>query len=189
MLAGILVGALSLFLSRKRVRRAFVVTVLVVGIGALSFAPLITGWFERGQNSQSLTNLTGRTNVWTEVLAQPRTEANTLLGYGMSYDGFSGIPIDSSWLSTYQDQGLVGDVLDGLILLTLLIVALISPRGPGRAVALFLIVYCIVESFTQTGLGQPSDNLLDLAVAMSLLMPPLLVARRSESSRALVPFN
>jgi hypothetical protein len=189
MLAGILVGALSLFLSRKRVRRAFVVTVLVVGIGALSFAPLITGWFERGQNSQSLTNLTGRTNVWTEVLAQPRTEANTLLGYGMSYDGFSGIPIDSSWLSTYQDQGLIGDVLDGLILLTLLIVALISPRGPGRAVALFLIVYCIVESFTQTGLGQPSDNLLDLAVAMSLLMPPLLVARRSESSRALVPFN
>ncbi len=189
MLAGILVGGLSLFLSRKRARRALVVTILVVGIGALSFAPLITGWFERGQNTQALTNLTGRTNVWTEVVAQPRTEANALLGYGMSYDGYNGIPIDSSWLSTYQDQGLIGDVLDGLVLLTLLIVALISPRGPGRAVALFLIVYCIVESFTQTGLGQPSDNLLDLAVAMSCLMPPLLATTRSERSRALVPFR
>ena len=48
MLAGILVGGLSLFLSRKRVRRAFVVAIVVVGIGALSFAPLITGWFDAG---------------------------------------------------------------------------------------------------------------------------------------------
>ena len=75
---------------------------------------------------------------------------------------FDGIPIDSSWLSTYQDQGLVGDVLQGLVLVSLLIVALISPRGPGRAVALFLVVYLAVESFTQTGLGQPSSRFLGL---------------------------
>ena len=95
-----------------------VVVVVVVGIGALSFAPLVTGWFARGQNSQALTQLTGRTNVWSAVLAQPRTEVNTLLGYGMSNDGFNGTSIDSSWLSTYQDQGLVGDVLDAMVLLT-----------------------------------------------------------------------
>ena len=180
MLAGILVGGISLFLSRKRVRRAFVVAVLVVGIGALSFSPLITGWFARGENGQSLSNLSGRTNAWSALLAQPRTEVNTLLGYGMSNDGFQGLSIDSSWLATYQDQGLVGDVFDGLLLLCLLIAALISPRGPARAVALFLVVYCLVESFTQTGLGEPSDNTLDLAVAMSLLMPPLLSTVRPE---------
>jgi O-Antigen ligase len=185
MLAGIFVGGLSLFLSRKRVRRALVVAIVVAGIGALSFAPLVTGWFARGENTQALTNLTGRTNVWSALLSQPRTDANTLLGYGLSNDGFDGIPIDSSWLATYQDQGLVGDVLDGLVLITLLIVALISPRGPGRAVALFLIVYCSVESFTQTGLGQPSADMLDLCVAMSLLMPPLLSTARSEKPRAL----
>jgi hypothetical protein len=184
MLAGILVGGLSLFLSRKRVRRAFMVAILVAGIGALSFSPLIAGWFARGENAQSLSNLSGRTNAWSAVLAQPRTGANTLLGYGMSNDGANGLSIDSSWLATYQDQGLVGDVLDGLVLLSLLIVALISPRGPGRAVALFLIVYCIVESFTQTGLGEPSDNTLDLAVAMSLLMPPLLSMSPSGQSKA-----
>ena len=183
MLAGILAGGLSLFLSRKRVRRAFVVTILVVGIGALSFAPLITGWFARGENAQSLSNLTGRTNAWSAVIAQPRTEANALLGYGLSNDGINGIPIDSSWLATYQDQGLVGDVLQGLVLVSLLIVSLISPRGPGRAVALFLVVYCAVESFTQTGLGQPSADFLDLAVAMSLLMAPLLSTPRSETSK------
>jgi len=182
MLAGVLIGGLSLFLSRKRVRRASAVAIVVVGIGALSFAPLITDWFARGENSQALSELTGRTNVWSAVLAQPRTEANTLFGYGMSNDGFDGIPIDSSWLSTYQDQGLVGDVLDGLVLLSLLIVALISPRGPARAVALFLVVYCAVESFTQTGLGQPSTSILDLAVAMSLLMPPLISTPSPENS-------
>ena len=70
----------------------------------------------------------------------------------------------------------MGDVLEGLVLVSLLIVALISPRGPGRAVALFLVVYCAIESFTETGLGQPSTYILDLAVAMSVLMPPLLSA-------------
>ena len=184
MLAGVLVGGLSLFLSRKRVRRAFLVAILVAGIGALSFTPLITGWFARGENAQSLSNLSGRTNAWSAVLAQPRTEINTLLGFGMSNDGADGVAIDSSWLATYQDQGLVGDVLDGLVLLSLLITALISPRGPARAVALFLIVYCIVESFTQTGLGEPSDNTLDLAVAMSLLMAPLFSTPRPEKSKA-----
>ncbi len=187
MLAGILAGGLSLFLSRKRVRRAFVVAILVAGIGALSFAPLVTGWFERGQNSHSLTELTGRTNVWSEVLSQPRTEANTLLGYGLSNDGFNGKPIDSSWLSTYQDQGLVGDVLDGLVLVSLLLAALVGQRGPGRAVALFLVVYCAIESFTQTGLGQPSTDMLDLTVAMSLLMPPLLSTAKPEKATVLDP--
>ncbi len=184
MLAGILVGGLSLFLSRKRVRRATLVVVVVVAVGAFSFAPLVTGWFARGQNSQALTQLTGRTASWSAVLAQPRTEVNTLLGYGMSNDGFNGISIDSSWLSTYQDQGLAGDVLDAVVLLSLLVAALISPRGPGRAVALFLIVYCAVASFTETGLGQPSTYLLDLAVAMSLLMPPLLTFAKSENATA-----
>ena len=155
------------------------VVIVVVGIGALSFAPAVTGWFARGQSAEALTNLTGRTNAWSSVLAQPRTEINTLFGYGMSNDGVDGIPIDSSWLSTFQDQGLVGDILDGLVLVSLLIVALISPRGPGRAVALFLVVYCAIASFTETGLGQPSTYILDLAVAMSVLMPPLLSAPKS----------
>ena len=183
MLAGILAGGLSLFLSRTRVRRAFVVTILIVGIGALSFAPVITRWFERGESGQQFSDLTGRTIAWSAVEAQPRTEVNTIFGYGLSNDGINGISIDSSWLATYQDQGLVGDVLQGLVLVSLLIAALISPRGPGRAVALFLVVYLAVESFTQTGLGQPSADFLDLAVAMSLLMPPLLSARRSETSK------
>jgi hypothetical protein len=175
LLIGTLVGGLSLFLTRRRVRKALSLALVVLAIGLFSFAPFLSSWFTRGESSQELTNLTGRTTTWSALLAAPRTEVNTLFGYGMSNDSYDGLPIDSSWLSTYLDQGLVGDVLDGLVLLTLLAVAVASPAGPRRAVALFLVVYCGVATYTETGLGQPSTYLLDLAVAMSVLMAPLRV--------------
>jgi hypothetical protein len=171
-LAGILVAGLSLFLSRQRVRKAFAVTVAVVAIGALSFAPFLNSWFSRGESNQQLTGLTGRTTTWSLVVAEPRTEVNTLFGYGMSNDSFDGLSIDSSWLSTYLDQGLVGDVIDASVLLLLLLLACFSPRGPRRALALFLVVYCLLASFTETGLGDASPYLLDLTVAMAILATP-----------------
>ena len=162
MLAGILVGGLSLFLSRKRVRRAFVVAILVVGIGALSFAPLITGWFARGENSQALTDLTGRTNVWSAVWPSPGPRSTPSSGTGCQTTGSTDCPsIPAGWRpikikvsSVTSSTAWCWSPFSSL--------ALISPRGPGRAVALFLVVYCTVESFTQTGLGQPSADYLGL---------------------------
>jgi len=46
------------------------------------------------------------------------------------------------------------------------------PRGPCLAVAIFLIVYCMVASWTEVGLGDVSPYVLDLAVAASLLATP-----------------
>jgi len=172
-LAALLVASLSLFVSRKRVRKALLVTVVIGGLIALTFAPFLSTWFTRGQSTQEFTNLTGRATVWSALEAQPRTEVNTVFGYGMSNDSFNGLPIDSSWFSTYLDQGLFGDVMDGSVLLLLLLVAFFSPRGPRRAVALFMVVYCFIASFTESGLGEASPYLLDLAVAMSVLMMPL----------------
>jgi hypothetical protein len=171
---GILVGGLSLFMSRKRVRTAFSIALVIVALGLLSFAPFFNHWFARGQSSQEIAALTGRSQVWSQLLAEPRSEVRVLFGFGMSNDGFNGLSIDSSWLSTYLDQGLVGDILIGSALILLLLKALISPRGPGRAIALFLVVYCLVASFTETGLGNASTYLMDLSVAMAVLMAPLI---------------
>ena len=54
----------------------------------------------------------------------------------------------------------------------LLLLAMVAThvRGPRRAVALFLIVYCLVSSITETGIGDASPYLLDLVVAASLLL-------------------
>jgi O-antigen ligase len=171
MLIGILVAGLSLVFSRKRVRRAFAVALVIGLLLALSFAPFLSHWFERGENSQELSNFTGRTVVWTQVIHQQRSEVNTLFGYGMSNDSFNGLPIDSTWLSIYVDQGLVGDVLVAAAVLLLLLIALLAPRGPARAIALFFIVFCLISSYLETGLGTPSPYLLELVAAMSLLVP------------------
>jgi O-Antigen ligase len=171
-LAGILVAGLSLFTGRKRVRKVFGTVLVVLLLSGVVLLPALTHWFGRGQSSQEFTQLTGRTVVWSELVSAPRAKDNVILGNGLSNNSFDGLSIDDSWLAVYLDQGLVGDVLIGLMLLTLLVMALTRPRGPGRAIALFLIVYCLIASFTETGLGSASTYLLDLTIAASVLMSP-----------------
>ena len=169
LLVGVLVATLSLFFSRRRARKALMATALVAGLIALTFAPFLASWFTRGQTTKELTGLTGRTKVWVALVAAPRSEVHRVFGYGMSNDSFNGLSIDSSWYSTYLDQGLFGVAVDGALLVLLLAKALTSPRGPGRAITLFLIVYCAIASITETGLGQPSSYMLDLTVAFAML--------------------
>ena len=96
-----------------------------------------------------------------------------LFGFGLSNNSFNGLAIDSNWLATYNDQGLFGIALCAVLLSFLIVAAWFRPRGIHRALALFLVVYCLVASYTETGLSQPSSYLLDLALAASLLMVPL----------------
>ncbi len=114
------------------------------------------------------------------MLAVHRPTTNVIFGNGLSNDtvngssnpSLNGLSIDSSWLSIYQDQGIVGDLLVGAIFVLLLLTALCRARGPTRALALFLIVYCLIAGINETGLGDPSPYLLDLAVAASLVTLP-----------------
>ena len=178
MIGGLLVAALSLFLAKRRVRRAFAVCLLVIVAVVVPLSPLITSWLTRGQSSSQVTHLSGRTNVWPVVLSQSRPETNKILGSGMTNDSvmnvgapFEGRPIDGSWIATYQNQGIVGWVLEGFMFLVLILTALLRPRGPTRSIALFLIVYCLFSSFAESGMGEASSYLLDLTVAASLLVP------------------
>ena len=178
MVAGLLVAWLSLFKAQRNVRRALIVTAAIV-IVVVPLSPLLNTWLSRGQSGAELSNLSGRTKVWPLVLSEPRPETNKILGSGLSNGSVvgqpdqpgRGLPIDSSWIATYQDQGLVGCMLEGTMFIVLLVAAFFRPRGPTRAVALFLIIYCLVASFTETGLGEASPYLLDLTLAASLLVP------------------
>jgi hypothetical protein len=166
---GLLVAGASLFLGYARVRR----TIAVVLLGSLAawtvFSPLIVSWLARGQSAQDLTQLTGRTKVWADVGQQKFTRMQELFGTGLGNKSFNGLPIDSNWVATRLELGRLGVAIVVAFLLVLLLAAVTRPAGPRRAIALFLIVYSATASFTETGLGDASPYLLDLAVAASLL--------------------
>jgi O-antigen ligase len=180
MLIALLVAGASLLLARRRVRRTFAVGLLVVVVIGVPTAPFLIHWAARGETTQGLESLTGRTRAWSAVVAVNRPASNVVFGSGLSNDsvqgssnpGLNGLAIDDSWLSVYQDQGIVGDLLLGAIFVLLLLTAIFRARGSTRALALFLIVYCLIAGISESGLGNASPYLLDLAVAASLVTFP-----------------
>jgi hypothetical protein len=166
---GLLVAGASLFVGYARVRRTTVVMLLVSLAVWIVFSPLIVSWLARGQSTQDLSQLTGRTKVWAEIAHQKLTMIQELFGTGLGNKSFNGLPIDSNWVATRLELGRAGVAIVVALLLVLLLTAVSRPAGPRRAIALFLVVYCITASFTETGLGDASPYLLELAVAASLL--------------------
>lgn len=168
---GVAIASLSLFLGHARVRRVSVSTLVGLMAAALLFAPQIVRWLARGQSVEDASQLTGRTKVWSEVFAASRPPWEQFLGSGLSNKSFDGLAIDSNWVATYLDQGWLGLVLVASALVVLLVMAATHVRGPRRALALYLVSYCIVASVTETGLSDASPYILDLFVAASLLAP------------------
>jgi hypothetical protein len=146
--------------------------VLVVGLVAVLLGPAVQAWFRRGQSEENFSNLTGRAKVWDALLAEPRTMTEQLFGVGLTNKSFAGLPIDSSWLAIYHEQGYVGITIVAAFLCTLVVVAALRPPSLARACAVFLIVYCLSASYTEAGLGDASPYLLHLALAASLLAKP-----------------
>ena len=171
MIAGILVAGLSLITVKPRVRKFFASAGAVAGVSIITVSSFLTTWLARGEGANQISSLTGRTNVWDPLLSYPRTRFQELFGFGLSNSSFNGLAIDSNWLSAYQEQGILADFLSGGILLFLLVVAYFQPRGVKRALALFLIVYCLIASFTEDGFTDATSYMLDLTLAASLIVP------------------
>jgi O-antigen ligase len=176
LVAGLAIAGTSLFKTSVRVRRTFTVALIAGAVVAVGAAGFIATWLARGETTTGLSDLTGRTEVWGPLLALPRTHFQEIFGFGLSNSSFNGLAIDSNWLSSYQEQGLFGVTVCALILLALLVIALSRPAGPGRALALFLVTYCLVASITEDGFTDATPYLLDLAVAASLLITPVSAA-------------
>lgn len=170
MVAGILIAGLSLVVARARVRRLFAICGVVATIVILTLSSVLTTWLARGEGTRELSNLTGRTKVWGPLLAFPRDRFQEIFGFGLSNSSFNGLPIDSNWFSSYDEQGLFGVAVCIAILVFLLIAAYFAPQGMERALALFLLTYCLSASFTEDGFTDVTPYLMELALAASLLL-------------------
>ncbi len=179
--AGIIVAAASMFIGHARVRRTAAVVAVLVVIVATFFAPFVVNWLWRGQSVEEASNLTGRTTVWEGIAGLQRSWLEQLFGSGLSNKSFNGLAIDSNWLAVYLDQGWFGVFVDAMLLLVLIFLAVTHRRGVRRAIALFLVTYCLLASITETGLGDASPYLLELVVAASLLAAPVGQEQRSRS--------
>ncbi|MPZ64385.1 MAG: O-antigen ligase domain-containing protein [Pseudonocardiaceae bacterium] len=168
--AALAVAGCSMAFTDPRARRALAAAAGLGVLVTLAFSQIILTWLRRGQDADELANLTGRQKVWDDLLAEERTVREQLLGMGLTDKSFGGLPIDSSWLSIYHEQGWAGILLVVAVLGVLIITAALRRPSPARACAIFLIVYCTVASYTEVGLGDASPYLLHLAVATSLLI-------------------
>jgi hypothetical protein len=171
MVAGLLVAGLSLIAGNARVRKLFAAAGAFVAIAIMTLSSFIATFLARGQGTEQLSNLTGRTVVWSALVNFPRDKFQMFFGFGLSNDSFNGLAIDSNWLASYQGQGLIGVGICVAMLVFLLVTAYFQPRGVHRALALFLITYCVVGSFTEVGITNVTPYLLELALAASLLVP------------------
>lgn len=170
LIIGLAVAAGSLFLGHARVRRTAGASLVAGIVAAALFARPVVDWLSRGQSAEDAAQLTGRTKVWDSVSQTVRPVAREIFGNGLSNKSFEGLPVDSGWVATFVDLGWLGIAIQTSMLLLLVLMAITRVRGPRRALALFLILYCVVASITETGLGDASPYLLDLAVAASLLV-------------------
>jgi O-antigen ligase len=182
LIAGVTVAGLTLTLTNALARRSLTVTALVAGLIAAAFPAALLAWFRRGQGEDALEELTGRQRVWDALLAAERTPFEQLFGVGLGNKSFNGLPIDSSWLAIYHEQGLVGVTIVGMAMAGLIFAAAMRPPSPARACAVFLIVYCLIASYPQTGLGDASSYLLHTIVAAALLTGTGPTARLPASS-------
>lgn len=171
LVAALLLSSLTLASTNARARRTLAAAIGFGTVVALVFGQVVMKWLQRGQDAEQLTNLTGRAKVWDLLLAEDRTLGEQFFGVGLTDKSFAGLAIDSSWLTVYHEQGWVGIAIVVVILGGLLVTAGLRPPSPARACAVFLILYCLVASYTEVGLGDASPYLLHLAVAASLLVP------------------
>jgi hypothetical protein len=167
---GLLVAGLSLFAANARVRKFFGAVVAAVSVAVMTLAGVITAWLTRGEGTAGLTTLTGRTNFWGLVLNVPRTRFEEIFGFGLSSASVNGLPIDSNWLSSYMQEGLFGVVVCALVLVYLLAACLFQPPGLRRALALFLVTYVLIASYTEDAFTDVSMYTMHLTIAASLLV-------------------
>lgn len=172
MLVAVIVAGLTFVTTESRVRRSLMAGAGGAAVVGLVFAGPLMTWMQRGQDEGDLTSLTGRQLVWDQLLAAVRTPREELFGVGLTDKSFAGLPIDNTWLTIFYEQGLVGVAVAGLVVAGLFCVALLRPPSPARACAIFLVVYCLIASFTQTGLGDVSSYLLHYVLAAILLTAP-----------------
>jgi hypothetical protein len=186
--AAMLVGLVAAFFVTRQSpkgRQALCVLLLAVLV-ALPLSAPVRSWVVREQTVSELTSLTGRTTAWSYVLEQESSIRTVLLGHGLGNKGIvlrrgegdiGVMAIDNGWLSLLWETGWLGVTLVLCAVAAALVTAWRAPTPYIRAAAMFLIVYVVLASITETGLSDLSSLTLHLLVASAVAYADRFVVR------------
>ncbi len=138
----------------------------------VAYTATLSGFFGRG-GSENLLSFSSRTVAWQSAFSAPRDFYAHWLGEGLAvktvavHDAYATSQVlDSSWVSTYVQTGLLGVVLLALWVVGTLVATVRAPSPLGR-LWLALAVFALVRSFLATGL-------LDTYVLFVVMLVPAL---------------
>lgn len=165
----ILLSLVVLATRLPRIRGALALSGIMVAVGPLLFSQYAQRWFNRGQSERELTSLTGRRVTWDLVLHYKRTTTQKYFGLGLSNKTVFGRAIDNGWLTVFHTQGFVGVGFVAVLLVVLLGRVTLERYPPARSIALFLVSYSLVASYSETGIGDVSFYFLGLLAVDALV--------------------
>jgi hypothetical protein len=160
-----LAALVSLAVQNPRARRLLGVLACVAAVAWIMAAPAMLSWFARGQTQSELGGFSGRRAVWKAMLEDRPSGLTDWLGIGLGDKRFKGHPIDSGWIASYWQQGLIGVGVTALLVLVVAWQAIWSPPGLVRGAALFLTVFVAISANTETGISDTSIYFLSLMLA------------------------
>lgn len=165
----LLIGAVLLLIWMHRWRLALVAIPVVLGVAYLSsgvVAGVVVPFLRRGQTTEQLVTLTGRTSIWDAALTSWRQQP--LTGYGfyaghrigplIGDRGFEVSNFDSTWIETLYDVGVIGFIPLAAAAVASLWFVLREPDSP--PVARAVLVMCLIVSTYNPTLQMPSYALI-----------------------------
>ncbi|MFD7158601.1 O-antigen ligase family protein [Kribbella sp. NPDC059898] len=162
----------------------------LLGLAFLAIGSLHT-WLLRGQGTQQITSLSGRTTSWQAVIDEKVSTQTMIIGHGLGNkrillltgEGNIGVmAIDNSWLSLYWETGLLAVAIVAVALIVAWISVLRAPTPYVRACGAVLLGYVTVASLNESGLSDLSSMTLHLLVAAAICDADRLRHRRRSAA-------
>ncbi|TCO35336.1 O-antigen ligase [Kribbella steppae] len=148
----------------------------LIGVAFLTIGSLHT-WLLRGQGTQQISSLSGRTTSWQAVLDEKVSLQTAIIGHGLGNKrvllrrgegDIDVMAIDNSWLGLYWETGLLAVTIVGIALIVAWISVLRAPTPYVKACGAMLLGYITVASLNESGLSDLSSMTLHLLVAAAV---------------------
>jgi hypothetical protein len=169
---------LALLLTRKTWFGRFL-ALGVPGLAGLLFmtVPTLHTWLLRGQGTQQISSLSGRTTSWRAVVDEDVSLQTAIIGHGLGNKrvllrrgegDIDVMAIDNSWLGLYWETGLLAVTIVAIAMIVAWVSVLRAPTPYVKACGALLLGYVTAASLNESGLSDLSSMTLHLLVAAAI---------------------